>query len=106
MTSRSARSAHHELTRSPLVISTGKKGGTSWIVWSGLAIAIASFGAAKIPIHYSLGAAPAKLASGALQANAALQQRIEQSEMSLKLAEARSQELERQIDALNQRVRE
>jgi hypothetical protein len=52
------------------------------------------------------GPASAVVASGPVAALDPLRQELEQSRLGLRMAEARAQELERQVDALNQRLRE
>jgi hypothetical protein len=75
-----------------------------------LASAAAGYAVASgfVPIGtFGLAApAPAIGASAAVSAPDPLRQELEQSRLGLRMAEARGQELERQVDALNQRLRE
>lgn len=58
------------------------------------------------PVGATLPWGPAPATTPQTPDTTALEQALEQTRMQLRLSEARSRELEHQIDALNQRVRE
>ena len=116
MAIRSGPGPHHELTHSRIVLGEGRQR-TGWLPWALLAAVALWLGSHELPGRSGYAAlaafAPASSAGQSTMAPAAsapgsatLQRRLEQSELTLKLAEARSHELERQIDVLNQRLRE
>jgi uncharacterized protein HemX len=98
------RAATHQLTHGGLVLAP-RRTGRAWWLAALLALALVGSGgggylAGRLQPHdvHKLAAA--------LRDNQALQQALEQTRLTLRMSEARSRELERQIDALNQRLRE
>jgi phage shock protein A len=110
-----ARSATRALTHSGLVLSPQRGRGLG-LARSALITAalVAGAGAGYLGHERMQIASPpvpsAPSAPSALTAKlaeiASLEQQLEQSRLGLRLADARSKELERQIDALNQRLSE
>lgn len=104
MTLRLSRRASRELTRLGLVLSirrTGRRSIAATVLLAGMLSMAAASG-----YFYRDLAPSASAASGAEVQSRLLEQRLEQGRLTLGMAEARSHELERQIDALNQRLRE
>jgi hypothetical protein len=99
------RTASQELTRIRLVLSPGRSG-PRWAAWSALVFGLLWIVAGSGYLYLGQWRADPAPAAAALQATRPLQQRLEQGRLALSLSEARSHELERQIDALNQRLRE
>jgi uncharacterized protein HemX len=99
------RAASNNLARSRLVLSPGhtRRGG---LVWCGLVIAALLIGAAGSYVYWREQLLPLQAQAAALQDLPQLQHALEQSRLQMRVSEARSAELERQIDALNQRLRE
>ena len=87
-----------------------RRGARRWLLRSALLIGALGAGAAVgvVGREQAMAALPAPPA--AVDATAAqiqpLREEIDQNRSALRLATARSQELERQVDALNQRLRE
>ncbi len=100
----SGRALTHQLTHAGLVLAP-QQGRRRWLAALALAVALTAAAGAGYGVG-RLHPQDVQRLSGALRDNQALQQALEQARMSLRLSEARSQELERQIDALNQRLRE
>lgn len=106
MSLRLRRKATRELTRIRLVLSPRRNHG-GWFAFSALLAGTLSIAAtthfvpgAELPFSASTAAAPVSApASDTLK-------RLEQARLTLSMSEARGQELERQIDALNHRLRE
>ena len=99
-----ARHAPNRLAQVRLVLSPGSAR-RGWLI--GCALVVTALLAGIAAGHYvsiALGAAPPN--EVALQQLHSAQQALEQSRLQLRAADARSHELERQVDALNQRVRE
>lgn len=100
-----ARSASRQLTRMPLVLAplqqrAGRHTGAALAL---LAMLAGAAGGHTYAMREPASATPAAALPDRL---APLQRELEASRMSLRVAESRSQELERQIDALNERLRE
>ena len=74
------------------------------LAWSGLAALTLCIGLAAGHAQWGDAAVSQPSLDAALHDAQQLQQRLEQARLSLRVSEARSQELERQIDALNQRL--
>jgi len=72
-------------------------------MFAGFAATGYAFASGWLPMR---AAPPAMLAAAPVAKAEPLRAELEQSRLQLRMAEARGQELERQIDALNQRVRE
>ena len=114
MSLRLRRKATRELTRIRLVLSPRRLHG-GWFAFSALLAATVSIAATphlvpglELPFAApspSAAAAPV-VAVAAPDNSKALEKRLEQARLTLSISEARGQELERQIDALNQRLRE
>ena len=94
-----------DLARARLVLSKGS-GGRGWIVWCALLVAALLAGAAGSHIYWSERYSRLQQQAVALKDLQQLQQGLEQSRLMQRVSDGRSQELERQIDALNQRLRE
>ena len=99
------RVAPKNLARIRLVLSPGRAR-RSWIVWCALVIAALLAGAAASHAYWSARLGPLQSQAAALKDLQPLQHGQEQSRLKLRLSESHGQELERQIDALNQRLRE
>ena|SRR6267378_20512 len=99
------RGAPNDLARIKLVLSPGRAG-RGWIVWCALVIAAMLAGAAGDHFYGNPLFGQLQQKTVVLKDPQQLQQGQEQSRLLLRVSEARSQELERQIDALNQRLRE
>lgn len=97
------RAATHQLTHAGLVLAP-QRSGRAWR--SALLVALALAGAATAG-YFAGRLQPQDLQrlTHALRDNQGLQQALEQTKLSLHMSEARSKELERQIDALNQSLR-
>jgi uncharacterized protein HemX len=95
--------AHADLARSPLVLSPGgaRRG---WIVWCALILAALLAGAAGSHLYWSERLGQVQQQAVARVDLQQLSQGLEQARLSLRVSDARSQELERQIDALNQQL--
>jgi flagellar motility protein MotE (MotC chaperone) len=108
---RLGRHASREITRMRLVLSPPRNPGRGLVFFGLLAAALA-----VAAISHSLqggeppwrAAAPLQLAmsSAAPDGSKQLEKQLEQTKLTLSMSEARGQELERQIDTLNQRLRE
>jgi len=94
-----------DLARARLVLSNGR-GGRAWVVWCGLLVAAFIGGAAAGHFYWQQRLGPLQQQGEALKELAPLRQGIEQARLLQRVADGRSQELERQVDALNQRLRE
>ena len=99
------RVAPKNLARIRLVLSPGRAR-RSWIVWCALVIAALLAGAAASHAYWSARLGPLQSQATALKDLQPLQHGLEQSRLQIRVSEARGQELERQIDALNQRLRD
>jgi hypothetical protein len=96
--------APKDLSRARLVLSTGRAG-RGWFVWFALLIAAAA-GAAGSHLYWTERLGELQQQAVALKDLQKLQQGLEQSRLMQRVSDGRSQELERQIDALNQGLRE
>jgi uncharacterized protein HemX len=116
MSTRLSRGASKDLARMQVVLSPGRAG-RGWILWCALVIAAMLAGAAGDHFYWNewFGQLqqpvqqPVQQPAGAPkdpQQPQQPEQAQEQSRLLLRVSEARSQELERQIDALNQGLRE
>jgi uncharacterized protein HemX len=94
-----------DLARARLVLSS-VRGRRGWILWSALVIAALLGGATGSHLYWSERLGPLQQQAGALKELQQLRQGLEQSRLQQRVSDARSQELERQIDALNQQLRE
>ena len=106
MANPSARATPNPLTRIRLVLSPGaaRRGRVGWAA----VVVVALLAGAAAGHFVQIDAArPAPPDSGAaLQQLKTLQHALEQTRLQLRAADARSHELERQIDSFNQRLRE
>ena len=107
MSIRVGRGASRELTRIRLVLSRGRTG-RGWFLMSILAASLVSLGSAGgyLYAHEGEGTAMTTPPAAGPAETPVVQQKLEQSLLALKVSEARGHELERQIDTLNQRLRE
>ena len=105
MSRRPGRSATQRISRIGLVLSPqrARRGVVAWI-----ALASLFFVAGAVGSHFYWSRMPTdtRPLDAALEENRVVQQRVEQLNMTLSVSKSRSVELERQIDALNQRLRE
>ena len=111
MSLRLRRKAYRELTRIRLVLSPRRNHG-GWFAFSTLLVGTILITAttrfvpgAELPFGAST-AMTAPLVAAAPDTSKLLEKRLEQARLTLSVSEARGQELERQIDALNHRLRE
>ncbi len=104
MSIRPWRAASTDLARVRLVLASGRAG-RGWIAAGALLVA-ALAGAAGSHFYWSQRLGPLQQQAVALKDLQQLQQSLEQLRLRLRVSEANSQELERQIDSLNQRLRE
>jgi septal ring factor EnvC (AmiA/AmiB activator) len=105
MANPSARATPNPLTRIRLVLSPGaaRRGRVGW---SAVVVAALAAGAAAGHFLWNDGLPAALPDSGvALQQLRTLQQTLEQTRLQLRASDARSHELERQIDSFNERLR-
>jgi uncharacterized protein HemX len=95
--------AHGDLARIRLVLSPGgaRRG---WIVWCALILAALLAGAAGSHFYWSERLGQVQQQAVALSDLQQLEQGLEQARLSMRVSEARSLELERQIDTLNQQL--
>lgn len=99
------RNATRELTRIGLVLSPRRARG-GWLAALALGVIALAIGAGGSYLYWQPAAQDVHQLAGVLRDNQQLQQKLEQTGMSLRLAQARSQELEHQIDALNRQLHE
>jgi uncharacterized protein HemX len=99
------RTATHQLTHAGLVLAPQRGSGRGWLAALLIALGLAGAGAGGY-FAGQLQPHDVQRLGHALRDNQGLQQALEQTKAALRMSEARSQELERQIDALNQRLRE
>ena len=99
------RSATQRIARIGLVLSP-QRARRSVLAWGAGAAIFLGVGAIASHPYWSQRPVDTQHLDAALEENKALQQRLEQITMTSSVAQARSVELERQIDALNQRLRE
>jgi septal ring factor EnvC (AmiA/AmiB activator) len=108
---RLGRHASREITRIRLVLAPPRSPGRGLVFFALLAAALSvaaishSLQGGEPPWH---AAPPLQLAmsSAAPDTSKQLEKQLEQAKLTLSMSEARGQELERQIDTLNQRLRE
>lgn len=100
-----ARAASVDLARMRLVLSSGgaRRG---WIVWCALVVAAAGGTAAASQLWWSDRLHTLEHRAAAAGDLPALRQSLEQTRLKLQMADARSHELEQQIESLNDRLRE
>jgi uncharacterized protein HemX len=94
-----------DLARARLVLSA-RRGGGGRLVAGLLVVAALLAGAGASHLYWRRQLAPLQQQAAALKDLAGLRQGLEQARLMQRLADGRSQELERQVDALNQRLRE
>jgi septal ring factor EnvC (AmiA/AmiB activator) len=103
--------ASREITRMRLVLSPPRSPGRGLVLFALFAAAL-SVAAISHSLQISeppWRTAPAvqlALSAAAPDTSNQLEKQLEQTKLSLSMSEARGQELERQVDALNQRLRE
>ena len=103
-----ARAVTRDLTRLGLVLTPGVVRGR-WVARCALVVLGVLAGAAAIRVYdetQSARTAPLSVAAPATDTAAPLKQQLEQSQLTLRVAESRSQEQERQIATLVQQLRE
>lgn len=102
MTILSGRAARYDLTRLPLVLAppAARRGPLAAVAM--LAALLAGAGATHLYWSERLGPLQAQVAT--MKDVPMLEQQLEQARQRLRMAEAHGSELERQIDALNQRL--
>lgn len=101
-----SRTATHDLSHVGLALAP-RRGGRAWLVRTLVVVAIFGIGVwlgQALPGRGVPASIPAP--DGAASQARALRVELEQARLAQRLADARSQELERQIDALNQRLSE
>ena len=94
-----------DLARIKLVLSQSRAR-RGWIVWCALVVAALLAGAGGGDLYWRHRLGPLQEQAAAMKDQQQLLQGLEQSRLQMRVSEARSHELERQIDALNQRLRE
>ena len=105
MSKQLGRHATKELTRIGFVLSPSRGRRRLLLVGSLIVAGAAALGAGASYLYWSHHPLGGQQLAAALLARQQLQQRFEQTNLTLRMSEARGQELERQIDALNQRLR-
>jgi urease accessory protein UreH len=102
---RLSQRATRQLTRTVLVLSP-RGASAGW--WARVALAVVALlaVAAAAQIHLNQCESSAQENTSALQQVQALQHELEQSRLTQRVAAARSQELEREIDVLHRTLRE
>ena len=103
---RLGRHATRELTRVGLVLAPRRHSGRWLVRWAMLALVLGAAAGLGWIAHAELSPQAAPVALGPSPEVMKLRRDSEQARLSLRVAEARAQELERQVDALNQRLRE
>lgn len=98
------RTATHQLTHGGLVLAP-QRAGRGWLAALLVALGLGAAGAGGF-FAGQMQPQDVQRLGHALRDNQGLQQALDQAKAALRMSEARSQELERQIDALNQRLRE
>ena len=102
---RLGRHATRELTRVGLVLAP-RRGSGRWLVrWALLAMVLGAGAGLGYAAHGELPATVLPAPAGPSPELLKLRREGEQARLALRLAEARSEELERQVDALNERLR-
>ncbi len=105
MSIRPWRAASADLARIKLVLSQGRAG-RGWIVWCGLVIVALLAGAAGTDLYWRQRLGTLQQQAAAVKDQQLLMQGLEQSRLQMRVSDARSQELERQIGTLNRQLRE
>ena len=105
MSTRVSHAAPKDLARGAFVLSPAR-GRRAWLVWSVLVVAALCAGAAGSWFYSQQRFEQEQQQSASVKDVQQLQSQLEQASMTLRVSEGRSRELERQIDALNQRLRE
>ena len=96
------RPARIDLTNAPLVLAPAAARRGPWVAAALVAALLAGAGSTHLYWNERLGPLQAQVAS--MKDLPLLEQQLEQARERLRLAEAHGNELERQIDALNQRL--
>jgi uncharacterized protein HemX len=99
------RSTTQDLTHIGLAVTPRRRRGR-WLVAPALVLLALAAGAGAGYAIRDRAAPPAQQPAGVAPELVALRQQLEQARMGLRLSEARSHELERQIDTLSQRLTE
>ena len=99
------RLAPTDLTRVALVLSPGRAR-HGWLAWGALVLIAGAAGAAGSSYYWMQRVDPLQQQAAASKDVPVLQRALEQSRLQLRVSDARSTELERQIDVLNQKLRE
>jgi len=94
-----------DLARIKLVLSQGRAR-RGWIVWCALVVAALLAGAGGGDLYWRQRLGPLQEQAAAMKDQQQLVQGLEQSRLQMRVSEARSQELERQIGVLNRQLRE
>ena len=97
--------ASADLARIKLVLSQGRAR-RGWIVWCALVVAALLAGVAGSQLYWRERLGPLQQQAAAMKDQSQLLQGLEQARLQLRVSEARSQELERQIGVLNRQLRE
>jgi len=105
MSIRPWRAASADLARIKLVLSQGR-GRRGWIVWCALVIVALLAGAGGSELYWRQQLGPLQQQAAAMKNQAQLLQELEQSRLQMRVSDARSQELEHQLAALNRQLRE
>ena len=101
------RTATHELTRVALTLAPQSKRGRWLVLVAALvAAAFAAGGAVGELVRDKEASVVARVPASPNAESTQLRQQLEQATMALRVAEARGEELERQIDALNHKLAE
>jgi len=93
-----------DLARVRLVLASGRARG-GWWSWC-VIVLLALAGGAAAGHFYRIENVDLQAQAAAAQEKQALQRGLEQARLQLRVAESHGQELEREIDALNRRLRE
>ena len=99
------RAAPNSLARIRVVLAPGR---ARWgrAVWAALVVAALLGGAAASHVYWRERLVPLQRQPAALTDLQPLQHGLEQARLQLRMSDARARELERQVAALNQRLRE
>ena len=93
------------LARIPLELSFGGAGHSRWL-WAATLVAALGVGAAASDVYWRQRLEPTQRQAQALKDSPPLLEVAEQSRLQLRMSQARGQELEHQIDALNKSLHE
>ena len=105
MSTSARRTAPKDLASGALVLSSARARG-GWALWVLLVVVALGAGALGSHLFWRQRFENLQQQSASQAEVQQLQQGLEQSRLQQRVSEGRSQELERQIDALNQRLRE